>query len=253
MGTTYDSAYCYKKNGQYFESLTLSLQQREALGWLIKANLDKTKTISQYPTSYWLKSLFERALGFYVSNADCKKAMIEAGFRASRQDPVNWTFNVSKRSVDQLRNMVYSTPAAKTFTHISEVLSDKAFINIRDPVGFAEWIKESSNRTLDDISISMGLGDGYLTDFVLNMKRIPYSVVQMLSLELGEDVGTIEMMASLVRACNIPETQNETEYKKEIAQREMLILKALDEQNKLLKEIGKILTNIETITESTWK
>lgn len=41
-----------------------------------------TKTVNHTITSYGLKAIFERLLGFYISNEDFKQAMQEVGFES---------------------------------------------------------------------------------------------------------------------------------------------------------------------------
>ena len=74
-------------------------QQKAELREWISANLQPRKTINLYHTSYGLKHIPERCLGFYVSNDDMKAAMVACGFEAKQVSELNCSYNVSERSV----------------------------------------------------------------------------------------------------------------------------------------------------------
>ena len=78
---------------------TLNDQQRAELREWISANLQPRKTINRHHTSYGLKHIAERFLGFYVSNDDMKAAMVACGFEAKQVSELNCSYNVSERSV----------------------------------------------------------------------------------------------------------------------------------------------------------
>ena len=78
--------------------LGLNNVQFEKLKQYISENIQKRKTINMNHTSYWYKHLFERKLGYYISNDDCKKALCECGFRyAAPAGSQNWYFNISEK------------------------------------------------------------------------------------------------------------------------------------------------------------
>ena len=97
----YESPYCYIKKGEYVEWLQLSEEEKEILYQSIRDNLTPIKTINTRHSSYRLKHIFESKLGFYISNADLKKAMTECGYK-HKSYGINWCFNVSIRSVRKL-------------------------------------------------------------------------------------------------------------------------------------------------------
>ena len=78
---------------------TLNDQQRAELREWISANLQPRKAINRHHTSYGLKHIAERCLGFYVSNDDMKAAMVACGFEAEQVSELNCSYNVSERSV----------------------------------------------------------------------------------------------------------------------------------------------------------
>ena len=72
--------------------------QFEKLKQYILDNIQKRKTINTNHTSYWYKHLFEKELGFYISNDDCKEALCECGFRpAIPTGSQYWYFNISEK------------------------------------------------------------------------------------------------------------------------------------------------------------
>ena len=89
----FDKEYCSAG-----ETLTLSPDKHEQLKNYIIQNIQKRKNINKDISSYGLKHHLERKLGFYVSNSDCKKAMIECGFKTNKNG-INWNFNISAKSL----------------------------------------------------------------------------------------------------------------------------------------------------------
>jgi len=91
---TDDPRYCSEE-----EYLTLNQEQQEILLNLIKSHLRPASCFNYKFTSYGLKHALQRMAHFYVSNADAKKAMTDAGFRSRPSDwPPNWYFNVTHQS-----------------------------------------------------------------------------------------------------------------------------------------------------------
>ena len=88
--------------GQRFQDLGDA--DRAWLVAVVRGNLEKTKAVNRNaPSSYGLKHVFERLDGpRYVSNLQMKVAMRICGFRQDA-DRLNPHYNVSKRSVDRLR------------------------------------------------------------------------------------------------------------------------------------------------------
>lgn len=102
----YDSSYCFRYKDGTKEFLTLSESEENQLVSYIRHHLQARKTINTKHSSYGLKHLFEKRLGFYVSNADCKKAMMHCGYNAKKwADSPNWCFNVSERSLSRIYDM----------------------------------------------------------------------------------------------------------------------------------------------------
>lgn len=67
------------------------------LNWIY----DKLQPISTYndlASSYKLKHLMEKDIGFYVSNGELKGAMLKAGYKPKNVDEQNWYFKISKKS-----------------------------------------------------------------------------------------------------------------------------------------------------------
>ena len=83
---------------------TDNLENELLLRW-IDDNLMRIGSINRSITSYGLKHLAERQLGFYVSNDKLKDSMIFAGFKfvALNNNSVNLYFNVSQKSINKLK------------------------------------------------------------------------------------------------------------------------------------------------------
>lgn len=78
-------------------------EQDHLIDW-IKSNLEAIKTFNERRTSYGLKHLFESTGGFYISNGAFKGAMLRCGFKVKNTFALNWTFNVSEKSIKQLKS-----------------------------------------------------------------------------------------------------------------------------------------------------
>lgn len=109
MGYRNDSQYCSKG-----ETLTLSEEAEKELKELIARYLEKRATPNTLHSSYGLKHLFENILGYYVSNADAKKAMTECGFEHSPYGGQNWYFNVTQKSLNKLYKIRDNTNLSRT-------------------------------------------------------------------------------------------------------------------------------------------
>ena len=82
------------------EPFALSGDERELLTQLCVGGFKVSKSYNRRHTSYGFKHVAERILGFYVSNSDMKRAMIDAGFKADPMSlyDINWSFNVAESS-----------------------------------------------------------------------------------------------------------------------------------------------------------
>ncbi len=73
-------------------------EQKQLVEWCKDAFLP-IRTVNKEHTSYGLKEMFEKSQkGFYINNGAFKGAMLEAGFKVSDEDALNWKFKISKRS-----------------------------------------------------------------------------------------------------------------------------------------------------------
>ena len=81
-----------------------NIQNELLLEWICD-NLMRIGSINRSITSYGLKHLAERQLGFYVSNDKLIDTMIFAGFKfvGCSPDRVNLYFNVSQKSINKLK------------------------------------------------------------------------------------------------------------------------------------------------------
>lgn len=85
--------------------LTLDKHEQETLINWINTNLKPIKSANYRHTSYGLKHYFEHDEangGRYVTNGMFKGAMLECGFKPSKKHNINWTFNISERSMTLL-------------------------------------------------------------------------------------------------------------------------------------------------------
>lgn len=76
----------------------LSDEEKVSLQSWINCNLAYRQTINKTLDSYFLKDLYQKSTGHYVTNGQFKGAMLEAGFKVLDKNAQNWVFNVSKRS-----------------------------------------------------------------------------------------------------------------------------------------------------------
>lgn len=94
----------YEQDNGAFAFGAMSLDKQAALLCAIDCLLPTRNARPNYRTasSYGLKHLLERYLGFYVSNLQAKTAFHILGYRRSRYD-LNPFYNISKREYDRLR------------------------------------------------------------------------------------------------------------------------------------------------------
>ncbi len=84
----------------------LSLPEKQILiDWC--SNLNQIKSINTKYSSYSLKHIFERSKnGFYITNGAFKGAMLKCGFNyKSITDSPNWYFNVSQKSIEDIKKL----------------------------------------------------------------------------------------------------------------------------------------------------
>ncbi|ANY12649.1 MULTISPECIES: hypothetical protein [Lactobacillaceae] len=76
-------------------------EQVVLVNWVL-TTLKPIKTFSSQRSSYEIKHIFERTpLGFYVLNGAMKGAMLIAGYQIKNEKEINWTFNISERSISR--------------------------------------------------------------------------------------------------------------------------------------------------------
>lgn len=80
----------------------LSVDEQVVLVNWVLTTLKPIKTFSSQRSSYEIKHIFERTpLGFYVLNGAMKGAMLVAGYQIKNEKEINWTFNISERSISR--------------------------------------------------------------------------------------------------------------------------------------------------------
>ncbi len=93
-------------NPDDFKNLTEE-QQEILQDWILK-NLERDNRFDLATNSYDLKHIFSDSLnGFYITNGQFKGAMLAAGYEVKDELLENWCFNVSKRSIDQVKETIY--------------------------------------------------------------------------------------------------------------------------------------------------
>lgn len=75
-------------------------EQRRLIDWCNR--LEKVKSFNHYISSYGLKHYFEHDDGFYITNGQFKGAMLICGFQVASTKKINWYFNISKKSVNEI-------------------------------------------------------------------------------------------------------------------------------------------------------
>lgn len=110
---SYDPKYCYTFKGkeQNKEKLTYNEEGFTIIKKWAKILFEDPVKLSKSNehSSYYLKHVIEDAMGSYVSNADCKKALAELGYKYKiYEDSPNWGFGISAKfikKVDRYRYM----------------------------------------------------------------------------------------------------------------------------------------------------
>jgi hypothetical protein len=93
-------------NPDDFKNLTEE-QQEILQDWILK-NLERDNRFDLATNSYDLKHIFSDSLnGFYITNGQFKGAMLAAGYEVKDELLKNWCFNVSKRSIDKVKETIY--------------------------------------------------------------------------------------------------------------------------------------------------
>lgn len=82
-----------------FYRLSLN-KQNELIEWCKKLN--KIKSYNKHHSSYGLKHMFEHN-HFYVYNGQFKGAMLLAGFNVKNIRDLNWYFNISEKSIRNIK------------------------------------------------------------------------------------------------------------------------------------------------------
>lgn len=86
----------------------LPQDRKKILNDWISNNLTSIKNINANYTSYGLKDLVERDINEYFSNDEFKGAMLEMGFKSDNQMSLNWSFNVSTKSINEVFHRINS-------------------------------------------------------------------------------------------------------------------------------------------------
>jgi hypothetical protein len=73
-------------------------EQKHLTDW-IKANLEPIQGFNLRHTSYGLKHIFEKTGGFYIGNGAFKGAMLKCGYKVKDKSALNWSFNISEKSI----------------------------------------------------------------------------------------------------------------------------------------------------------
>ena len=100
-------------------------------------NFYNRKTINKNYTSYGLKHIFEEARkGFYVTNAQFKAAMLEAGHKSNDESELNWNFKISEKSPALIGNFKKKTDIIKDLKYSEKILSEyqKTFDDYPDEI-----------------------------------------------------------------------------------------------------------------------
>ena len=69
------------------------------------SRIHKIKSFNRNHTSYGLKHLYEK-IGGYVTNDAFKGAMMQSGFKVRDRNALNFCFNVSQRSINEIRKEI---------------------------------------------------------------------------------------------------------------------------------------------------
>lgn len=85
-----------------FNELT-SEQKNDLTKW-INNNLSKINNFNTSYSSYELKHAFFHEGGFDMNHGAFKGAMLECGFKVKNKEEIKWYFNISKKSINDLKN-----------------------------------------------------------------------------------------------------------------------------------------------------
>ena len=110
-GVRFERPYCYRDQSGYLEHMALDEKKMKRLCIWIAVYLGRVPQINSECTSIDLKGVAEKMLGFYISNADIKKAMIESGYKTYKTDVIKnryWNFNVSKKQFARIKSLAKS-------------------------------------------------------------------------------------------------------------------------------------------------
>lgn len=70
---------------------------KTTMNWISK-NITPRKTPCKGYSSYWMKHIFEKDTGMYITNDQFKEAMLRSGYTPIDEKAINWEFCVSKKS-----------------------------------------------------------------------------------------------------------------------------------------------------------
>lgn len=80
----------------------LSKEEQNKIREWVRTELKPIKSLNKKHSSYGLKHMCEKMVGFYVSNDMMKKALILEGYECGDTYGFNWHFNISEKSINKL-------------------------------------------------------------------------------------------------------------------------------------------------------
>lgn len=131
-------------------------------------------------------------------------------------------------------------------------IKPNGMIEIKNVEGFRNLLNEvSGGKSLKQISVAAGCSDTYLTN-ALKRRKMSTMALKAICGEIG-----VPEKIFLDRINSEPEApkHKEPERKPETVAGADLktLIELVETQNKMIASIGKILTNMETIMETSWK
>lgn len=131
-------------------------------------------------------------------------------------------------------------------------IKTNGMIELKNVDGFKRLLAElSGGKTFGQISVAAGLNSTYLTN-VFKRKRMSLTALKAICAEIGAPEKIF-----LDRINSEPEAPNHKEPERKPEPVAGADLKTLIElvgvQNKMIASIGEILTNLESIMETSWK
>lgn len=99
-----------------FENVT-PLERAALLAW-IGYTMVPAKRYASGTTSYGMKHCFEE-VGFYVTNAQFKAAMLSAGYKPKDREERNWTFKIKARNKPRSITPTLSEACGYTLDNLS--------------------------------------------------------------------------------------------------------------------------------------